>query len=115
MWDTSVADLAMIIVANVLGLLVGFMLGVLIRNSPGAIVSYFVYSLLFPTVFGMLAAYQEWFRDLQGWIDFNYAQSALFNGVPDGEQWAQIGTSGLIWLVAPMALGLWLLMRSEVK
>jgi len=114
-WDASVADLTMIIVANVLGLLVGFMLGVLIRNSPGAIVSYFVYSLLFPTVFGMLAAYQEWFRDLQGWIDFNYAQSALFNGVPDGEQWAQIGTSGLIWLVAPMALGLWLLMRSEVK
>ena len=31
------------------------------------------------------------------------------------EQWAQLGTSGLIWLVAPLAVGLALVMRSEVK
>ncbi len=91
------------------------MLGVLIRNSPGAIVAYFVYSMLFPTIFGMLAAYQEWFRDLQGWVDFNYAQSALFNGSLTGEQWANLATSGVIWLVAPLTIGLFTLLRSEVK
>ncbi len=34
---------------NVLGMLFGFMLGVLIRNSAGAIVAYFVYTFVLPT------------------------------------------------------------------
>jgi len=114
-WDMSVMHLVYIVLGNVLGLLVGFMLGVLIRNSPGAIVAYFVYSLLLPTVFGLLAANQDWFRDLQPWVDFNYAQSALFNGSLTGEQWANLGVAGAIWLVAPLVAGLTILMRSEVK
>ena len=114
-WNVTVADFSLIVLANVLGLLVGFMLGVLIRNSAGAIVAYFVYSLLLPTVFGMLAAFQEWFRDLQGWVDFNFSQGALFNGSLTGEQWGQLGVSGLIWLVVPTIVGLALVLRSEVK
>jgi hypothetical protein len=48
-------------------------------------------------------------------VDFNFAQGALFNGSLTGEQWANLGVAGLIWLVLPMAAGLVLLMRSEVK
>jgi ABC-type transport system involved in multi-copper enzyme maturation permease subunit len=114
-WNVSVADFSLIILANVLGLLIGFMLGVVIRNSPGAIVAYFIYSLLLPTVAGMLAAYQEWFRDLQGWIDFNFAQTALFDGPVSSTEWAHLGVSGLVWLVVPMVVGVWLVLRSEVK
>ena len=29
--------------------------------------------------------------------------------------WAQLGVSGLIWLVLPLAVGLLMLRRSEVK
>lgn len=114
-WDFTVMDLVNIILANVLGLLVGFMLGVLIRNTPGAIVAYFVYSFVIPGIFGALAAFQEWFEKLQPWIDFGDAQTPLFDGGPNGEEWAQIGTSGLIWLVIPMAVGVWAVLRSEVK
>jgi ABC-type transport system involved in multi-copper enzyme maturation permease subunit len=114
-WNISLSDFSLIVLANVLGLLVGFMLGVLIRNSPGAIVAYFVYSLLLPTVFGMLAAFQEWFRDIQGWVDFNFSQGALFEGTVSGEQWSQLGVSGLIWLVVPLTVGVLLVLRSEVK
>ncbi len=114
-WDISAAHMGYIVLGNVLGLLVGFMLGVLIRNSAGAIVAYFVFSLLLPTVFGVLATSQAWFRDLQPWVDFNYAQGALFNGDMTGEHWANLGTAGLIWLVAPLAVGLAMVMRSEVK
>ena len=63
----------------------------------------------------MLAAYQQWFADLQPWVDFNYAQGALFEGSVTGEQWAHLGVAGLIWLVAPLAVGLRLVLRSEVK
>ncbi|HZJ06236.1 MAG TPA: ABC transporter permease [Nocardioidaceae bacterium] len=114
-WNISMSDFGLIVLANMLGLLVGFMLGVLIRNSAGAIVAYFIYSLLLPTVFGMLAAFQNWFKDLQGWVDFNYAQSALFNGNVTGEQWAQLGVAGFIWLIVPLTAGVWLVLRSEVK
>jgi hypothetical protein len=33
----------------------------------------------------------------------------------NGEQWANLAVTGVVWLVAPMAFGLWSLMRSEVK
>lgn len=114
-WDVSVADFSMIVIANVLGMAVGFMLGVLFRSSAAAIVAYFVFSLLFPTLSSALAETQDWWRDNAVWFDFNYATSALFDGVPTGEQWAQIGTSSLIWLVLPLAVGLRMVFRSEVK
>ena len=114
-WDISFVHALEIMFANVLGLMIGFMLGVLIRNSAGAIVAYFVYSLMLPTLAMLLASSQEWFRDLQPWVDFNFAQGALFNGDLTGEQWANLAVSGVIWLVAPLAVGLALVMRSEVK
>ncbi|MEO6604474.1 MAG: ABC transporter permease [Aeromicrobium sp.] len=114
-WDMNVADMFWIIFANVLGLMVGFMLGVLIRNTPGAIVAYFVYSFVLPTIFAITAELVNWFKDLQPWVDFNYAQTPLFDGALDGEQWAQLGVSGLVWLVIPLTIGVWAVLRSEVK
>jgi ABC-2 type transport system permease protein len=114
-WDLGLEDLLYIVFGNVLGLLMGFMLGVLIRNSPGAIVGYFIYAFLVPTVCGVLAASQEWFRDLQGWVDFQFSSSQLFEGALTGQEWAHLGVSGLFWLVIPLVVGVWLVLRSEVK
>jgi ABC-2 type transport system permease protein len=114
-WDMTATELLLIVLANVLGMMVGFMLGVLIRSSAGAIVAYFVYSLVLPGLAALLAASPGWFRDVQPWVDFNFAQTTLYDNVLTSEQWAQLGTSGLIWLVAPLVVGLVLVMRSEVK
>jgi ABC-2 type transport system permease protein len=116
-WDVSIVDALYIALGNVLGLLMGFVLGMLIRNSPGAIVAYFVYSLLLPTLAGVLAANQQWFRDLQPWVDVNYAQSALFTfeGSLTGAEWAHIAVTGVVWLVIPLLVGLRLVLRSEIK
>jgi ABC-2 type transport system permease protein len=114
-WDVTVTDVLLIVLGNVLGLLVGFMLGVLIRSSAGAIVAYFVYSFVLPTLAALLATSQDWFRDLQPWVDFNFAQSALFNGALSTEQWGQLAVTGVGWLVIPTAIGVWLVMRAEVK
>jgi hypothetical protein len=114
-WDLTFTDFVNIVLANVLGLLVGFMLGVLIRSSAGAIVAYFVYSFLLPTLSMLLASSQQWFKDLQPWVDFNYAQSALFNGSLTSEQWAQLGVTSVIWLVIPTIVGVAMVLRSEVK
>ncbi len=114
-WDASLSDMLYIVLANILGLLIGFMLGVLIRNSAGAIVGYFVYSFVIPGIFGFLAATQHWFEKLQPWVDFNFAQTPLFDGGLTGEQWAQLGVSSLPWLIIPLTLGVWAVLRSEVK
>ena len=114
-WDLTLTNLLTIVLANVLGLLVGFMLGVVIRSSAGAIVAYFIYSFLLPTLALLLAASQDWFRDLQPWVDFDYAQGALLDGALTAQQWAHLGVTGVIWLVIPLTIGLGLVLRAEVK
>jgi ABC-2 type transport system permease protein len=113
-WDLTFENFVMIVLGNALGMLAGFMLGVVLRNSPGAIVGYFVISFVLPALFMVLANAQAWFEDVWPWIDFNYAQGALFNGDPSAAEWAHLGVTGLVWLVIPMAVGLKMIMRSEV-
>lgn len=114
-WDDGFGFLAGVVLFNVLGMLVGFMLGLLIRNSAGAIVGYFVFSFVIPTLAMLLADSQQWFRDLQPWVDVTYTQSTLTNGSLSLEQWANLGVTHLIWVVIPMIVGIRLVLRSEVK
>jgi hypothetical protein len=114
-WDQGVATLAAIVLANVLIVLLGFMLGVLIRNSTAAIVAYFVYAFVAPPLLELLAANQAWFHDLHAWVDPNVTQQLLFHGPLVGQQWVQLAVTTAAWLVAPLLLGLWTLQRSEVK
>lgn len=114
-WDIPFDNVLTIFLADALGMLMGFTLGVVIRNSPGAIVGYFVYALVLPASLGTLASFQDWFHDLQGWIDFNFASAALYDGLPSATEWAQLGVSGALWLAIPLAIGLRLVLRSEVK
>jgi ABC-2 type transport system permease protein len=114
-WNLGVSNLLTNLLANVLSLLFGFMLGLAIRNSVGALVAYFVYQFLVPTLSLILAASQAWFRDLQPWVDFEHAQSALFAGTLTAQQWTQLGITGIVWLVIPMIIGLQFVLRAEVR
>jgi hypothetical protein len=114
-WDLTVMNMATIALANVLGLLVGFTLGVLIRSSAGAIVGYFVYSFVLPALTVLLAGSQAWFRDLQPWLDFKFAQGTLIDGTLTTQQWQHLGVTSAIWLVIPLCVGLALVVRAEVK
>jgi ABC-2 type transport system permease protein len=114
-WDISASQIGYLLLANVLNLLIGFMLGVLIRNSPGAIVGFVVYSFVLPSLSLLLASFQEWWEKAQPWLDFNWAQGQLYDDGMSATDWAHLGTSGLIWLVVPLAIGLVTVLRSEVK
>jgi ABC-2 type transport system permease protein len=114
-WDLSVGHAATIVLGNLTCLLTGTMLGMLLRSSAGGLVTYFVITLLVPTLSGLLAASQNWYEKVQPWVDLNFAQSFLFEGMHTGTQWAQIATTVTIWILLPGLLGLRLVMRSEVK
>ena len=88
---------------SVLGMLFGFMLGVLIRNSAGAIVAYFVYSLVLPPLVELLAANASWFADVRPWIDYANARNMLFDG--SRHQRAVAAARGLRHHLVPAAAG----------
>jgi len=114
-WDQDVVDVLYMVAGNTLLLMVGFMLGVLIRSSTAALVTYLIYGFVAPTLLTFLAMNQKWFADLQPWVDPNYSQDALLQGGLNGEQWAQLSVTTLVWLVVPLAVGVRSLLRSEVK
>ncbi len=105
------------VLANVIGIFVGFAIAMLLMNTPGAIVGYFAYSLILPIAVGILSALSAGFDKLAPWIEFNTAQTPLFVGdyQPTGEEWAQILVAGTIWLIIPLALGIQRLLRIEFK
>lgn len=114
-WDISLATILQIVLADQIGMLMAFMLGVLFRNSPAAVVGYFVYALVLPGVSEALAGAQQWWADNAAWFDLRTATIPLYDAGVTAEQWAQLAVSTAIWLVLPLALGLRLLLRSEVK
>jgi ABC-type transport system involved in multi-copper enzyme maturation permease subunit len=114
-WNAGGLELGGFFLANVIGLLTGFAFGMLFMNTAAAIVLFFVYSFVLPGLFAAGAALMDWFKDLRPWIDFASAQGPLFDATMTGRDWAQFAVSGLIWFVLPLAVGIWRLLRAEVK
>lgn len=94
-----------------LGLAQGVAFGMLLRNSPAAIVLYY----LLPQVWSILGALVPALETPAKWLDMQRTLSPLFEGSLTGEQWAQLGTSVSVWVVLPLLVGMIMLNRAEVK
>lgn len=88
----------------------GVAFGLLLQNTPAAIVSYLVLPQLW-TALGEIS----WLRTAGEWVDTNRTLTPLMEGRIHGDQWAQLVTSILVWVILPMILGMIRLRRSEVK
>jgi hypothetical protein len=97
---------------QVLGIVQGLAFGMLFLNSAAAIVSYFVLPIVSALVFNLVPALQ----DVAPWLDTGTAQQVLTeSGSPSATEWGQLTTSTLLWIVLPLAIGVWRILRSEVK
>ncbi len=114
-WDQGVVDVAYFALGQTLLLLVGFMLGALIRNSSGAIVAYMIYGFVAPGLLAFLAFSQAWFADARPWLDPKYNQDALLRGDLTGDQWSHLAVTSVVWLVVPLVVAVVNVLRSEVK
>lgn len=115
-WDVSLAAAAQILLGNLVGMAIGFTLGVVLRSSAAATVGYFIVSLVLPGILALLAQVRSWFADLQPWIDWNHTQVALFeNDTDTAREWAMLVSTTGIWIALPLVIGLLFLRRSEVK
>lgn len=77
--------------------------------------AFFVFSFVIPPLSGLLAMTQDWFYDLQPWVDLDHQLAALLRGSFDSEMWSQLAVTSALWLLLPLTIGLWTLVRSEVK
>ena len=115
MWNQDLVDVGYFALGQTLLLLVGFMLGALIRNSSGAIVAYMIYGFVAPGLLVFLAFNQAWFADARPWLDPKHNQDALLRGDMAGDQWTQLAVTTVVWLVLPMVAAVVNVLRSEVK
>ncbi|MBC9956025.1 ABC transporter permease [Yimella sp. cx-51] len=109
-WHVGWQVLFGILVAQLINVGMGFAFGALIQNTPGAIVAY----LFLPIVWTMLGAI-SWMRTVAQWADTSVTTAPLFQGQMQGDDWAKLAVSVLIWVVIPVTLGLVRMVRSEVK
>jgi hypothetical protein len=114
-WTFGWADFAAFLVTQNLAMLGGFALAALLLNTPAAIVVFFVYKWVLPGLFALGSALMGWFETLAPWIDFQAAQTAIWDWSSSAEDWAQLVVSGLLWLGVPLVWGVWRVLRAEVK
>lgn len=94
-----------------LGVAQGVAFGMLLRNTPAAVVAYFI----LPTIWSILGGLISWLDTPSQWLDMSRTMGALFEPNITGEQWAQLGVSTTVWVVLPLVVGMALLRRAEVK
>jgi hypothetical protein len=115
-WDISFSMAPQMVLGDLVGMAIGFTLGVVLRSSAAAIVGYFVVSFVISGILLLLAQVRPWFEDLQPWVDWNVTQATLLDGATStAKEWAMLGSTTMIWIVIPLVVGLLFLRRSEVK
>jgi ABC-2 type transport system permease protein len=114
-WAFGWTGFAGFVITQTFAMLGGFALACLLLNTPAAIVVFFIYKWVLPGLFALGSALMAWFNDLSPWLDFQSAQNELYDMPLTGSQWGHLVVSGFIWLVVPLVIGLWRILRAEVK
>jgi len=105
--DLEPGRIAVVFGGLVFTALAGLALGLLTRNAVAPI----VVMLAWPTVSMLVARSSEVAQKIIPWIDLEPV-AALLN--PSVQAWAQLGTSALVWIVLPGAIGAWRLFREDL-
>ncbi|RYP80850.1 ABC transporter permease [Nocardioides guangzhouensis] len=112
-WENIGADdFGKFAILQISGILQGLAFGLVLLNSAAAIVLYFV----LPIAFNILVTIWSRMQDIAPWVDLGTSQQPLFSGVNlSSEEWWQLVTSSAIWILLPFVIGLWRVMRAELK
>ena len=110
-WRLPASAIACALLFQVLGVLLGMAFGMLLLNSPAAVVLYFI----LPTAWQVATAAIDAIRDAAAWLNLQGAMQPLVDGGMDGRGWAQLSTSALVWIAVPLGLGTIRVLRAEVK
>lgn len=123
-WNIDASQLAWTIVSQLAFFAMGYALACLLLNTPGAISLFYVIALLLPIMlWGTLYAVFDWAKDVLPWVDINTALTPLMAGTDivgepvDVElvNYLQAAWTVFLWVGVPVTLGLWRILKAEVK
>lgn len=89
----------------------GVAFGLALLSTPIAIVAY----LALPTVWTVLTMLVSALQGPAEWLSLDSAMGPLMEGDMTATAWAQLGTSALVWIGVPLAVGLWRTARRDVS
>lgn len=110
-WALSGQMLTGTAISQVTSLLIGLGFGFMLMNTPLAIAAVFG----IPFALTPLSMFLPPLADAMPWIETSSSVSRLVAGTLEGSGWGQLATSHLIWVVLPLAIGTWRVLRSEIK
>ena len=82
-WHIGFVELLGFLLTQIIAMLTGSRSRRCLLNTAAAIVVYFAYSFLVPTIFAIAAQFLDWFKDVQPWVDFTQAQQPLITAEHD--------------------------------
>lgn len=110
-WSFGFAGFGGITLVMLIGLVEGMAFGMALLATPAAVVVYYVlpnvWSAVFSTVGGLKSA--------EAWVDFSEATGNFYNDKMTGTGWLQLLVAFSIWVLVPLAIGVWRVNRTEVK
>ncbi|NYJ73703.1 ABC transporter permease [Allobranchiibius huperziae] len=110
-WSLDALTIGGVVLAQLLAVVQGVAFGLVLQNTPAAIVSY----LVLPQAWTIVGDLVHGLHGVQPWLDLNSATSPLVDASMTAENWAQLGVAGLVWVVLPLIAGVVRLRRSDVK
>lgn len=114
-WDVQRATVLGYGLSHVSAFVLGFAFGMLIPNTPAALVAYFVFRFVVPGLLMGAGLLWEWFEPIVPWIHFSQALNGALDVAATSEEYGQLLTASLLWIVLPLVLGSILLVRREIK
>lgn len=110
-WNLTGPGLLGLALGLLLFVLQGVAFGFAFLNTPAAIVT----SLLLPTVWTIVGGLVPSVARAAEWLNLSATTGPLMSGEMAGTDWAKLGTSVLLWIGLPLALGTWRVLTREVK
>jgi len=110
-WSLPGTEVPGALLFQVLGVLSGVAFGMLLMNTPFAIVLFFV----LPTALTILGAAIHALANSVAWLDINSATMHLIDNSMNTKDWQHLATASLLWIIGPMILGSLRLVRRELK
>lgn len=110
--DLTLAQVTNLALMQLFSVVQGVAFGALFLSVPIAIVAFF----MAPVVVTVLTMTISWLGERAEWFDMGTAAAPLLGSewLTTG-QWAHLGSVTVIWLVVPLVVGLWRVVRREVK
>jgi ABC-2 type transport system permease protein len=108
-WSLSVGLLGQSALSLITGMITGVAFGAALLSSAPAIVLSFVLPLGWAAV-GSIHALEPAAR----WLDGTRSLSPLTEHLLSTTEWARAGTTLALWMVLPLVIGLWRILRDEV-